>query len=273
MAIVTIFDGTFGDDERIAVDVALTLGWRYLSREILVDATEICDVSQAKLNEILDREPHWWARWLENLRPYRIALQSAMCEAALADNLVYHGHIGHALLPNIGHVLRVLITAPLDYRLDRVRARQGLDPKAACHYIDQVERARTRRLKALVGLDWQDLGQYALVVNLAQMGVASAVTTIVGAARLDDYQSTADSARAIADLALTARVQATLLRTLGTPSLLINVLAKDREVYLRGTLSATIADEEIRTLVESVAGVEKVLTDFETMPSEILRYG
>jgi len=55
--------------------------------------------------------------------------------------------------------------------------------------------------------------------------------------------------------------------------LLINVLAKEGEVYLRGTLSVTIADEEIRTLVESVAGVEKVLMDFETMPSEILRYG
>jgi osmotically-inducible protein OsmY len=82
-----------------------------------------------------------------------------------------------------------------------------------------------------------------------------------------------DSARALADLALTARVQATLLRTLGTPSLLINVLAKEKKVYLCGTLSATIADEEIRTLVGGVAGVEKVLTDFETMPSEILRYG
>jgi len=69
MAIVTIFGGTFGDDERIAVDVALSLGWRYLSREILVDAAEICDVSQTKLNEILEKEPHWWARWLENLRP------------------------------------------------------------------------------------------------------------------------------------------------------------------------------------------------------------
>jgi osmotically-inducible protein OsmY len=55
--------------------------------------------------------------------------------------------------------------------------------------------------------------------------------------------------------------------------LLINVLAKEKKVYLCGTLSATIADEEIRTLVGGVAGVEKVLTDFETMPSEILRYG
>jgi len=127
-----------------------------------------------------------------------------MCEAALADNLVYNGHIGHALLPNISHVLRVLITAPLEYRLDRVRVRQGLDPKAACHYIDRVERARTRRLKALFSLDWQDPGPYALVVNLAQMSVSSAVTTITGAARLDDYQSTVDSARALADLALTA---------------------------------------------------------------------
>lgn len=273
MAIVTIFGATFGDDEKIAQDVANALGWRYVSRDILVDAAQRCDVPEAKLNDILDKQPHWWSRWLENLRPYRIALQSAMCEAALADNVVYHGHIGHALLPGIRHVLRVQLTAPLEYRLDQVRSREGLDPKAACHYIDQVERARTRRLKALFGADWQDAGQFALVINLARMRISSAVMTIAGAARLDDYQPTADSERALADLALTTRVQALLLRTLGTPSLLINVLAKEGRVHLGGTLSASIADEEIRTLVETVPGVQKVLTDFETMPSEILNYG
>lgn len=273
MAIVTIFGATFGDDEMIARGVAKTLGWRHIGRELLVDAAERCDVPQAKLNEILDKEPHWWARWLENLRPYRIALQSAVCEAALADNLVYHGHLGHALLPNIRHVLRVLITAPLEYRLDQVRAREGLDPKAASHYLDQVERARTRRLNALFDLDWQDAGQYALVLNLAQMSVSSAITTIARVARLDDYQPTVSSERALANLALTTRIQAMLLRQLGTPSLLINVQSKEGKVQLGGTLSASIADEEIRMLVETVPGVEKVLMDFETMRSEILRYG
>jgi osmotically-inducible protein OsmY len=77
----------------------------------------------------------------------------------------------------------------------------------------------------------------------------------------------------ILDKALTARVQAMLLRKLGTPSLLIDVLAKDGKVHLGGILSASIADEEIRTLAKTVAGVQKVLTDFETTPSEILRCG
>ena len=43
-------------------------------------------------------------------------------------------------------------------------------------------------------------------------------------------------------------------------------------MYLGGTLSAAIADEEIRKHVESVPGVQKVLTDFEAIPSEILRH-
>ena len=273
MAIVTIFGGTFGDDEKIARDVAQALGWRYLSREVLVDAARRCGVAEARLNEILDKEPRWWSRWLENLQPYRVALQSAMCEAVLADDVVYHGHIGHALLPGIDHVLRVQLTAPLPYRLDQVRAREGLDPKAACHYIDQVERARTRRLKALFGLDWQDAAQYTLVINLAQMSAPSAAAIIIGVARLDDYRLTTASERALLDMALTTRVQTLLLRTLGPPSSLISVWAKEGKVYMGGTLSADIADEEIRTLVEAVPGVQKVLTDFETMPSETLRHG
>jgi Cytidylate kinase-like family len=88
MAIVTIFGGTFGDDEGLAKSVAETLGYPYVSREILVEASQRCEVPEAKLSEIVEKEPHWWERRQENLRPYRIALQAAMGEAALAGDIV-----------------------------------------------------------------------------------------------------------------------------------------------------------------------------------------
>jgi len=126
MAIVTIFGGTFGDDEALAQNLALTLGYAYIGRDVLVKARRRCAIPEAQLNDILDKEPRWWARWQENLRPYRIALQASMSEAALAENLVYYGHVGHGLLPGIRHVVRVLLTAPIELRIEHVRARRGL---------------------------------------------------------------------------------------------------------------------------------------------------
>src|SRR5438034_11191566 len=120
MAVVTIFAGTFGDDEEVARNVATELGYLFIGRELLSAASQRCDVPEAKLNDIVEKEPHWWERWHENLRPYRIALTAAVSEAALAENLVYLGHVGHGLLPGIRHVLRALLTAPLEYRIEQV---------------------------------------------------------------------------------------------------------------------------------------------------------
>ncbi|MBI2533842.1 MAG: cytidylate kinase-like family protein [Deltaproteobacteria bacterium] len=211
MAIVTIFGGTFGDDEELARNVATKLGCKFVSREIFVAASQRCEVPEAKLNDIVEKEPHWWERWQENLRPYRIALQAAMTEAAIAQDIVYQGHVGHGLLPGIRHVLRVLLTAPIDYRIEQVRERQGLDEKGARRYIEHVEKARSRRLMALFGTDWRDPEQYALILNMAQTSAVAAENMIAHAAKLMDYQPTDESRQALGDLALTARVQAHLL--------------------------------------------------------------
>ncbi len=120
MAIITIYRGAFASGEALAESVARTLGYRCVSREVLLEASQRYAIPEAKLNEILDREPHWWERWLENMQPYRIALQAALCEVSQGGNLVYHGHMGHELLPGIRHVLKVLLTAPMEFRIKQV---------------------------------------------------------------------------------------------------------------------------------------------------------
>ena len=273
MPIIAIFGGTFGDDEQVARDVAGALRYPFAGREILLAASKRCEVPEAKLSDILEKEPHWWARWQENLRPYQIALQAAMSEAALAENIVYHGHVGHGLLPGICHVLRVLLTAPVDYRVAQVRERQGLDPKAARRYIEHVEKARTRRLMALFGTDWRDPGQYALILNMAQISAASAQHLIAQAAQLSDYQGTAESRLRLTDLALTAKIQAHLLTYPHLRKANIHVEVKDGAVRLSGIVSPAVSEEDVQRTVAMMPGVQVVTVNFVSISSTELSYG
>jgi cytidylate kinase len=272
MAIVTIFGATFGDDEEIARKVATALGSLFVSRSILADAARRAAVPEAKLDELIEKEPRWWEGWQENLRPYRIALQLAMSEAALAENLVYFGHVGHGLLPGIRHVVRVLLIAPMEFRLEMVRRHQGLAAPAARRYIQRVDRAHSRRLMALFGSDWRDPGQYALVVNLAQVSTAAAQNMIAHAAKLRDYKATDVSRQTLADLALSSRVQAQLLTYPTLRNLPISVKASDGEITLSGVIPA-ISQSEIIRQVEIVPRVKKVVADFVSLYGQARRSG
>ena len=273
MPIITIFSGTFGDDEELAKKVAHALDCRCVGRDILVDAARRAEVPEAKLDEILEKEPHWWALWQENLRPYRIALQAAMTEAALAENLVYYGHVGHGLLPGIRHVVRVLLTAPMEFRLELVRARHSLDATAARRYIEHVDKARTRRLMALFGTDWRDPGQYTFILNMAQMTSNAAEKLIVQTATIPDYQPTDESRHALADLAACTKVQAHLLTFPRLRDVDLNMRAKDGEVIVSGILPASISEQEIIDRIKEVPGVNGVSADLVSLPRTALRYG
>jgi cytidylate kinase len=72
-----------------------------------------------------------------------------LCELAHDGKVVYHGHLGHELLPGIGHVLKVLLTAPIEFRIEQVQRRQHVTELAARRYIEEVDKARSRRLPAV----------------------------------------------------------------------------------------------------------------------------
>jgi cytidylate kinase len=261
MPIVTIYRGVFTAGEEIANGVARDLGYRCVSREVLIEASRSYGISEAKLNEVLEKDSHWWERWLQNTRPYRVALQAAMCEVAQEGNIVYHGHIGHELLPGIRHVLKVMLTAPLDFRIKQVQSKHGLDEVRARRYIDQVDEARTRRLVALFGTDWRDITRYDLALNVAQLGIEGVTRVIVEAARLERYQPTAASEQDFKNLALASRVQAALVMSQSFRNLGVTVRAENGEVQVLGVFARSVSEEELVWVIESVPGVTKVVTD------------
>ncbi len=266
MPIITIYQGASGEGPELAEVVAETLGYRCVGREVLVAASRRYGIPEAKLNEIFERGPHWWERLLRDLRPYRTALQATLCELTRDSKVVYHGHLGHELLSGIGHVLKVLLTAPIEYRVEQVQRRQNFTDLAARRYIEEVDKARGRRLMAMFGADWRDPNRYDLVLNMSKMSREGASRIIIEAAKLDDYQTTPASSQAFNDRALSSRVLATLFAS-NIHGSALEVRAESGDIHVKGRVEEGLEDE-VAALVENVPGVISVTTDLYSAPPE-----
>ena len=265
MQIITIYQGASGSGEELAETVAQSLGYASIDREVLVEASQQYGIPPAKLTEILEREPTWWATFTRNLEPYRIALQAAFCEVARNQSIVYHGHIGHELIPKFSHVLKVLLTAPMEMRVEQIQARHGFNEVAARRYIEEVDKARTRRLKGMFSSDWRDASRYDLVVNLGYMGLETAKRLIIETAQAPDYQTTPASKQAFEDFALASRVKATLLLGNDFSNSRFDVKARAGNVEISGTIPDWVSDDHITRQVSSIPGVKSVITDLTNL--------
>jgi cytidylate kinase len=267
MPIITIYQGASGEGQELAETVAEALGYRCVGREVLVEASRRYRIPEAKLNEIVEKGPNWWERLLQDLRPYRIALQAALCELADDGRLVYHGHLGHELLPRVGHVLKVLLTAPIEFRIRQVQVRQQLTDAAARHYVEVIDKARSGRLMSMFGTDWRDPNRYDLVLNMGKMHREGAKRLIVEAAKLDEFQPTTASRQAFNDLSLGCRVHAALFAATEIRGSGVEVRAEGGHVYLRGRMNQGL-EEQFVNLVKKVPGVTKVTSDLYSAPPE-----
>jgi osmotically-inducible protein OsmY len=226
-----------------------------------VEASRHYRIPEAKLNEIVEKGPHWWERLLQDLRPYRIALQAALCELAHDGKVVYHGHLGHELLSGIGHVLKILLTAPIEFRIQQVQARQMLNGVTVRHYIEEVDNARSRRLMAMFGADWRDPNRFDLILNMSRMRREGATRVIIEAAKLEEYQPTPASEQAFNDLALGSRVHAILFASPDVQGSALEVSARSGHVHIKGRVGPGLEEDELVNLVTHIPGVTNVSTD------------
>jgi cytidylate kinase len=270
MSVVTIAHAAYSGGSAIAEKLASVVNYRSVDREVLIEASKRYGIPEAKYTEVLETQGHWWERWRESLRLYRITLQAAMCEVAQDGDLVYHGRAGQQLLPGIRHVLKVLIVAPMDFRIELVRAQQGMDVESARQYLRELDRVRGRRFRAVFNDDWQDPVGYDLVLNGARFTPEAGAALIADMVRRPEFQPTSESLKAFADLTTTARVQAALITSSKTRNVVLNVKGDGGRVSISGILADPDLEKEIVKIAKGVPGVAEVETDIEPPPIEYM---
>ncbi len=211
MAIITISRGSYSKGREVAEKVAERLGYKVISRDLLIEASDRFKIPEVKLVRAIHDAPSILDRITHGKQCYLAYIRSALASRAVADNLVYHGLAGHLLLKGVPHVLKVRILADLEARVQAEMKREGISESEARSLLLKDDAERRKWTQSLYGVDPWDASLYDLVIHVHKLTVDDAVDFIVQAAGKKCFQATPESQQKMEDLALACQLKAALV--------------------------------------------------------------
>ncbi|MBI5115404.1 cytidylate kinase family protein [Candidatus Poribacteria bacterium] len=261
MAIITISRGTFSGGALLAEDLAKRLGYKCLSRELILDSAKEFGVPEYKLMEAIQKGPSAFQRFTHERQRYLALYQATLCEHVASDNVVYHGHAGHFLLKCVPHVLRVRIIAPMEFRINQLMERQKMDRDDAIKHINKVDKQRIKWTKFLYGDDWTSPSLYDMVFNLENLSIPFISEIIQHAVQHDRFKTTPAAKKALDDLLLSSRVRAAIVLNPLCRNSEFTVSANSGIVTVGGKLRSQEETDEIIATASRTSGVTKVINE------------
>ena len=116
MGIILITRGSYSGGKDIAEKVAQKLDYDCISREVILEASKEFSIPEIRLIQALEDAPSVLDRFTYGKKKYISYTQATLLKYLVKDNVVYHGSAGHYFVEGISHVIKVLITANMEYR-------------------------------------------------------------------------------------------------------------------------------------------------------------
>ena len=260
MSIITISRGSFSKGKEVSEKVAQRLGYKCLSRDVILEASKEFNVPEIKLIRAIHDAPSILDRFGYRKEKYIAFVESAILRHLREDNIVYCGLAGHFFVKNVKHALKVRIIADLEERVRNEMEREGISYEEALNLIKKDDEERRKWSLHLYGIDTNDPSLYDLVINIKKMTVDDAVEVICNTVSLDTFKVTPESQREIDDLAIAAEVKAAIINI--KPDVHVSCTDGVVNVKTRAPLSKEESlIEDIRRLAMAIEGVKEVKVD------------
>jgi cytidylate kinase len=264
MAIITISRGSYTYGKAIAEKVAQELGFECIAREVLIEASGEFNINEIKLIRAIHDAPSVLERFAQGKGKYIAYIRAALLKRLQKDNIVYHGLAGHFFVKGVSHVLKVRIISDLEQRVKLEMEREHIAREEALRVLKNDDEERRRWSKHLYGIDTWNPSLYDLVLNMRTIGIDDAVAIICDTVRLEHFQTTSESQKAMDDLVLASEVKARLVDAYPNAK----VTAHERVAFVRVPTSGMNEMEvvkQIKDIAEKVDGVTGIRV--ETIPS------
>lgn len=257
MSVITISGGTFSGGLMLAECLSKRLGYRIISRDVIVQKAALSGVPQDILRDALQKPPSFLDRLKHSKYIYLALIQAALSEEVRLGKVVYQGHVGHLLLKG-APVLRARIIAPPEFRLKMAQERLQMNRAQAQDHIRNIDNDRKKWTQYIYGVDWTDPSLYDVVLNLETITVADASDVIAELVTKDRFVLTPESQALLEDLALAGRIRANLAMNTSTEDLEVEVQARAGSVSILGKTPSRYACGEIERIAKAVPGVQKL---------------
>jgi cytidylate kinase len=211
MSIIAISRGSYSRGSEVASRVAEVLGYKCISREILIHASNTFNIPEIKLIHAIHDAPSFLDRISHGKERYISYIRTALLRAVQWDNVVYHGFAGHFFLQGIPHVLKVRIIAELEDRIREEMLQEDVTAERARNTIMRDDEERRKWGLSLYGIDMGDPDLYDMVVHLKTLKVTDVAKIITDAVKLPPFQTTPVSQSLLDDMVLASQIESLLV--------------------------------------------------------------
>ena len=259
MGVILIAGDCYSGEQRLAETLAVTLGYRRITEEVVVEKAAAGGSSHRELWMTLRCGPGWRDRFLHKHRRYWIFLQAALAEEIETGWAVCHGVLADFLVQEKLPAVRIRIKAPRGRRVENALRALALSEEEADAFLDMQAEVRRRRLRYLYGREDVDPSAYDLTIDLERMDIEQALAAIT--ALVAEHPAPSEEQTALHDFVLACQVRAALANDPGTGHLELRAAADGGRVFLEGTLPHPCVAEEVRHVAFLVPGVTHVNLD------------
>lgn len=204
MPVITISRLTGSGGAEIGEQLAERLGARYLNKQIIEEAAQRLNISEAAAAEYNERAEDFSERlarvlWLSepsfapvgapaSQLPFESTTdvfveitRQLVHEAAHTGNAVIFGHGAQFILARHPGVLHIRFVAPLSFRVERVMRRAGLKREEGERRVRAEDERRANYIRQYYHADWNAPDPFHLILNTALLGEEACIKLVLDA--------------------------------------------------------------------------------------------
>ena len=271
MAIVTLSRGTYSGAKDLAEYVSQNLGYKLLSREVILDKLEEYGWTDGKLDKVRHKKLGILQRMNLEWIHYQVCLRAILCEEALDEGIVYHGNNGHIALRGFPNILSIKVVADMKDRISAVMARNeyAIDQKEAIRIINRIDERRARWSRFLHQMDADDISSFDIVINLSRKSIPDAYEMICSTVKLPQFSPTSESKKVIENLTRAAQLRVKIAMETDIIDDEIEVEINDGMLNVKGAVHSLEDADELEKFLSKLPEVEKVESHLEESPQKL----
>ena len=260
MSTITLFSGSFCNDQEISRLLVDHTGYRLIrDEEVVSAASAISGLGAGKIARAFSGKASVFNSFTHEKERSIAYLKLALAELLPAENLVIAGFVSHLIPKKISHVLRVCLIADLKFRIAAAQ-QQGVPAKEAAKIIRKQDEDAAAWVNAVshVSDPWAT-ALYDIVIPVDKTSPTDSQGLILRHFGLEVVRTTEKSRQAVRDFLLASKVEVALAKE----GHQIEVEAENAAVTLtinKHVLMLSRLEEELKSIAEKVPGVSAIAT-------------
>ena len=186
MTVITISREFGSGGDLLAERVADKLGYHLVDKNFF--SAVLCQYGLAEFDLEYEKQLGFWESFdTEKVKRRELMvrmLNQVVRTVARHGNVVILGRSGYAILAGLADVIHIRVQAPLDNRIDMIKAERNIPREAAITLVQKNDAIRTAFIESFYRVSWESPRAFDISINTAVVPISVANVWVTDAARL-----------------------------------------------------------------------------------------